>query len=104
MKYECKIFGCTNELDEEDEMCQECKDLNMGTSVRYPDKDPCWYLWEQRDGKIYLLATTTEEHLVKMYHKTIREAYKLKDEQMNVHYRLYIEHSQLNHLYGRRER
>jgi len=102
--FECKILGCTNELEEENEMCQECKDLNIGGSVRYPDKDPCWYLWEHRDGIVFLLSTATEEHLAKIQHKATREHYKRVGEYINVHYRLYIERSQLNHLYGRRER
>jgi hypothetical protein len=104
MSYECKIFGCTNELNNPDEMCQECKDLNIGSSMRYPDKDPCWLLWEYRDGKVYLLSVCTDEVLAKIHMKTTREHYKRWNQHINVHYRLYIERSQMNHLYGRQER
>jgi len=104
MKYECKILGCSNELDGKDEMCQECKDLNIGSSVRYPDKDPCWLLWETRDGRVYLLSVSTDETLAKIHSKITRELYISWNQHINVDYRLHIECSQLNHLFGRRER
>ncbi len=104
MDYECKILGCTNEVESTDVMCQECVDLNIGASVRYPDKDPCWLLWELRDGKAYLLSVCTEEAIIKIFAKTTRELYKTWNQHINVDYRLHIEHSQMNHLYGRIER
>lgn len=71
------------------------------SSVRNPDKEPCWLLWELYEGKMYLLAICTEEANAITYKRgLVRDA---KNFGMMLP-RLHIEKSQLNHLYGRRER
>ena len=71
------------------------------SSVRVPPKEPCWLLWELFEGKMYLRAVNTSETLTSMQKRLLVKEAKDWDRPA---LRLYIEKSQMNHLYGRTER
>lgn len=71
------------------------------SSVRIPPKDPCWILWELFEGKMYLRSINTVDTLAGIHKRClIHEAEELG----RLRPKLYIEKSQMNHLYGRNER
>jgi hypothetical protein len=71
------------------------------SSVRRPPKDPCWLLWDFYNGTMYLRSICTDKVLVAAYKKVILKEAESFDLPRP---RLYVEESQLNHLYGRIER
>ena len=71
------------------------------SSVRIPPKEPCWLLWELFEGKMYLRAVNTSEALTRIQKRCLIKENKDWD---RLPLRLYVENSQMNHLYGRHER
>ena len=71
------------------------------SSVRVPPKDPCWLLWELHEGKMYLRSMCTDAVLASHHKKVVIHEAEFFSRPRP---RLYVEKSQLNHLYGRHER
>ena len=66
------------------------------SSVRRPEKNSCWLIWELSDTCAYIRVVTSTEELADLYLRSLNESEKM----FLTRKRFYKEKSQLNHLFG----